>query len=220
MINKFVNCDVNLVQFFYPDFEIKSYVNFLDRENKIIYTGKPLNNLREYLENNTKEYICLVGVPELDLSTTKPLINYVFNKVGRKLDAHVELYLSNLDKLDLEYFLKCLYMTGQFPYKINKSDSMLSLYKSLSQPLNDMLSILDKLINTYSFPIVESSFLTFLEKVNNLENIQVSSYYSMILKNARMLIKDRLKPSVYKYARSSHTQVDFIVLLLELRGVV
>ena len=55
MIRKFVNCDINLVQFFYPEFEIKHYVNFLDRENKIIYIGKPLSNLREYLENNTKE---------------------------------------------------------------------------------------------------------------------------------------------------------------------
>ena len=219
MIRKFVNCDRNLVQFFYPDFEVKSYVNFLDKENKVIYVGKPLNNLREYLENNTKEFICLVGVAELDLSTPKPLINYVFNKVNRKLESHVELYLNNLDKLELEYFLKVLYITKHFPYTINKSLSMLSLYKSLTKPINEVLSILYKLLDAYSFNIIESSFLTFLEKVKNIENINVSPYYLKILKDARMTIRDRLKPAVFQYSKSSHKEVDFIRLILDLKGL-
>ena len=219
MINKFVNCDINLVQFFYPEFEIKHYVNFLDRENKIIYIGKPLSNLREYLENNTKEFICLVGVAELDLSNSKSLINYVFNKVNRKLEPHVELYLNSLDKLELEYFLKCLYITKQFPYPINKSISMLSLYKSLNKPVNEILSVLNKLLDIYSFNVVESSFLTFLEKVKNVEDINVSPYYLKIIKDVRMCIKGRLKPAVYKYSKSSRKRIDFIVLILDLKGV-
>lgn len=219
MIRKFVNCDKNLVQFFYPDFEVKSYVNFLDKENKVIYIGKPLNNLREYLENNTKEFICLVGMPELDLSTPKPLINYVFNKVNRKLEPHVELYLTNLDKIELEYFLKCLFITGQFPYQINKSISMLSLYKSLTKSINDIISTLYKLLDIYSFNIIESSFLTFLEKVKNIENVNVSPYYLKILKDARMTIRDRLKPAVYQYSKSMCREVDFIALILNLKGL-
>ena len=219
MIRKFVNCDKNLVQFFYPDFEVKSYVNFLDKENKVIYIGKPLNNLREYLENNTKEFICLVGMPELDLSTPKPLINYVFNKVNRKLEPHVELYLVNLDKIELEYFLKCLFITGQFPYQINKSISMFSLYKSLAKPINEIVSTFYKLLDIYSFSIIESSFLTFLEKIRNIENVNVSPYYLKILKDAQMVIKDRLKPAVYKYTKSNHSEIDFITLILNLKGL-
>ena len=219
MIRKFVNCDKNLVQFFYPEFQVKSYVNFLDRENKVIYIGKPLNNLREYLENNTKEFICLVGFCELDLSTPKPLINYVFTRVNRKLEPHVELYLTNLDKMELEYFLKCLWVTGQFPYQINKSISMLSLYKSLTKPINEIVSTFYKLLDIYSFSIIESSFLTFLEKIKNIESINVSSYYLKILKDAQMVIKDRLKPSVYRYSKSSHAEVDFIRLILDLKGI-
>ena len=219
MINKFVNCDRNLVQFFYPDFEVKSYINFLDKENKVIYVGKPLNNLREYLENNTKEFICLVGVAELDLSTPKPLINYVFNKVNRKLESHVELYLTNLDRIELEYFLKCLFITGRFPYQINKSISMLSLYKSLTKSINEIISTFYKLLDIYSFNIIESSFLTFLEKVKNIENVNVSPYYLKILKEAHMVIKDRLKPAVFQYSKSSHKEVDFIALILNLKGL-
>lgn len=219
MINKFVNCDRNLVQFFYPDFEVKSYVNFLDKENKVIYIGKPLNNLREYLENNTKEFICLVGVAELDLSTPKPLINYVFNKINRKLEPHVELYLTNLDRIELEFFLKCLFITGQFPYQINKSLSMLSLYKSLTKSINDIISTLYKLLDIYSFNIVESSFLTFLEKVKDIENISVSSYYLKILKDAQLVIRDRLKPAVFQYSKSMRREVDFIVLIMNLKGL-
>ena len=219
MINKFVNCDRNLVQFFYPDFEVKSYVNFLDKENKVIYIGKSLNNLREYLENNTKEFICLVGVAELDLSTPKPLINYVFNKINRKLEPHVELYLTNLDKIELEFFLKCLFITGRFPYQINKSISMLSLYKSLAKPINEIVSTFYKLLDIYSFSIIESSFLTFLEKIRNIENVNVSPYYLKILKDAQMVIRDRLKPSVYRYSKSSHAEVDFIRLILDLKGM-
>ena len=219
MIRKFVNCDKNLVQFFYPEFQVKSYVNFLDRENKVIYIGKPLNNLREYLENNTKEFICLVGMPELDLSTPKSLINYVFTRVNRKLEPHVELYLTNLDKMELEYFLKCLWVTGQFPYQINKSISMLSLYKSLTKSINDIISTFYKLLDIYSFNIIESSFLTFLEKVKNIENVNVSSYYLKILKDAQMVIKDRLKPAVYQYSKSMRREVDFIALILNLKGI-
>ena len=219
MIRKFVNCDKNLVQFFYPEFQVKSYVNFLDRENKVIYIGKPLNNLREYLENNTKEFICLVGFCELDLSTPKPLINYVFTRVNRKLEPHVELYLTNLDKMELEYFLKCLWVTGQFPYQINKSISMLSLYKSLTKSINEIISTLYKLLDIYSFNIIESSFLTFLEKVKNIETVNVSPYYLKILKEAHMTIRDRLKPAVFQYSKSSRKEVDFLVLIMNLKGL-
>ena len=219
MIRKFVNCDKNLVQFFYPDFEVKSYVNFLDKENKVIYIGKPLNNLREYLENNTKEFICLVGFCELDLSTPKSLINYVFTRVNRKLEPHVELYLTNLDKMELEYFLKCLWVTGQFPYQINKSISMLSLYKSLTKPISEIISTFYKLLDIYPFNVIESSFLTFLEKIKNIESINVSPYYLKILKDAQLVIRDRLKPAVYQYSKSACREVDFIVLIMNLKGL-
>lgn len=158
-------------------------------------------------------------MPELDLSTSKPLINYVFNKVNRKLEPHVELYLTNLDRIELEFFLKCLFITGRFPYQISKSISMLSLYKSFTKSINEIISTFYKLLDIYSFNIIESSFLTFLEKVKNIESINVSSYYLKILKDAQLVIRDRLKPAVYQYSKSSHKEIDFITLILNLKGI-
>lgn len=218
MLNKFVNCDINLVQFFYPHFIVKDTVTFLDKELDIIYIGKAEENLRDKLENNTKSFISLVGVPELDLSFRKAQINFVFTKLNRNLEPHVELYLNNLDDIEFNYFIKSLYFNGTFPYQINKTLSVFSLFKSFDKSFIELLEITDKLFSTYNFNIIESSFLSFLGKISNEDYESVSPYYAMIMKSASRKIKNRLKPAVYNYSRSSHTKTDFIALLMELRG--
>ena len=98
--------DISFIQFCYPDYITLSYVTFLNREDKVIYTGKAFKGVDEYLKKNTKSYINTVGIPELDLSTREALIQWAYNKKGKNLSNTTKGFLESLNDKDFNFSIK------------------------------------------------------------------------------------------------------------------
>lgn len=219
MVGKTVNASLDVIQFLYPDYQVKSFVSFLDKDTKVIYNGNQFNGLISYLEKNTKSYINTIGSPDLDLTSSKALINYIFNKKGKSLDSSVQLFLETLSDKDLWYFLKVFYITGKYPYNISDDRvSLFSLFKTLTLPTTEAISTYISVVNSYPFSVVEASFLTFLSKVSHLQVDGVSPMYSKLIKQTHNKIHSRIKASVLFYANTEHTSLDLLNLIITLRG--
>lgn len=219
MINKTVNLDVDKIQFLYPNYSIQSYVSFLDKDKDVIYVGKLFNGLIPYLEKNTKSFINTVGTPDLDLSSDKALAEYIFSLRGVAFEEHILDFLDALDEVTRWYFLKVFYLSGKFVYPVSKSkSSMYQLFKSVTSPMGDCLKTFVQVLKEYPFPVIESSFLTFINKVEHQDIKNISPMYSKLIKQTYSKCGSRIKSATLKYAKSSHTEVDFLNYILTLRG--
>lgn len=211
--------DVNILMLLYPDYVVKDSVNFLDREAKVIYTGKPINNLKEHLEKNTLSYISTVGFADIDLKDKVKLLEYVLDIKGRKFNSKYKTYIEAVSDQDFYYSLKILIVTGKFPYDLSSKVSMFSLYKSLNEPLHTMLDTFYKVLELYPFEMIEASLFTFLNRVSNTLIDGVSPKYSLLIKHTKDRIGVKLKPAIVRYSKSQQTEFDLLSLLIELVSI-
>lgn len=217
MIGKIVKIDEDFLKILYPNYEVKSFVSFLDKGSNVIYNGKYFNNLKDYLSARTRNFISVSGPPELDLSSRDKLAEYVFDLKGRVYGETYQQFLEALDDTDFFYSLKMLVVTGKIPYVISEKTSMFNLYKSLTLSTNEMIKIYYELLNNYPFRVLESSFLTFLNRVANLDTDSVSPRYSLLIKQTHNKIANNMKSSVLTYVQSEQNEMDFLNLLINLR---
>jgi hypothetical protein len=209
----------NIITYMFPNYITLSYVTFLNRDDNVIYVGKPFKGFEEYLKKNTRNYISLVGNPDLDLSTNKALIEYCYEHKGKKLNNSTLYFLESLNDRDLWSTLKIFLQVGKLPYDIKKSISMYHLFQSFSEPTPATLKILFELMETYPLSILEASLLTFLDRVVHNMNESVSNKYGLLINNTRNKFGKNIRKSLLTYCKSPKHEVDFINLVLSIRGV-
>lgn len=219
--NKVVNVEnPELLQFFYPDYIIKNEVSKLDRDNKIIYTGSMKSKIKNYLGRNCKEFISTVGKMDIDLMRDLELINFVYSDRGRKVPKKVKNNLDMLDREEIEYCCKVFWMCGKWVYNEGDDEiTVFNLFKSMNEPLQKMVEVYIELINKYPFYMVESSFMTFLQRLEDIDEQQISGYYKKVLKIFKSKSGDKVKKSVLKYVKDVELEerLRFLNLLLNLR---
>lgn len=211
--------DLAMLQYIYPEFVVLSYVSFLNREDKVIYIGKPFKGLDEYLAKNTKAFINTVGTPDIDLTTNEALINFCYNKKQKKLNNSTKYFLEGLNDHDLWYAMKIFLQIGKLPYEIKKEVSIYKLFQSFSEPTSNTLNIIFNLLDAYPLGVLESSLLTFLERVMHNSNESVSNKYGLLINNTKVKYGKNIKSSLLTYCKSKKSQLDFINLILSIRGV-
>lgn len=209
----------SIISFIYPNYITLNYVSFLNRDDNVIYTGKPFKNFEDYLKKNTKNYISLVGTPDLDLTTSKALIEYCYERKGKKLNNPTLHFLEGLTDKDLWSALKIFLQVGKLPYEVKRDASIYKLFDSFSESTPATLRVLFDLIDSYPLPILESSLLTFLERVTHNLNDSVSNTYGLLISNTKKKFGKNIKPSLVQYCKSNKTELDFINLILSIRGV-
>lgn len=189
--------NVALLEFMYPDFIVKDKL-FFDNDNKIIYTGKLRNNLKDYLKKNTKEFINTVGPYDIDLDDREILLEFVYSKYGKEPKESVKEVLLNASDEDFYSYIKSYWIIGKS--KLDKIDvTIFDLYKNITKPKNEILKILFKLFQHYNPIMIESSIITFIEKAINYSEINASGYYLKILKEFHDKNKNKLKSILLKY---------------------
>lgn len=211
--------DLAMLQYIYPEFITLSYVNFLNRDDKVIYVGKPFKGLDEYLAKNTKAYINTVGTPDIDLTTNEALIKYCYDKKQKNLSNSTKYFLEGLNDKDLWTAMKIFLQIGKLPYEIKKDVSIYKLFESFSEPTSVTLKVLFNLLETYPIGVLESSLLTFLERVVHNSNESVSNKYGLLINSTKNKYGKNIKPSLLAYTKSSKTDLDFINLIMSIRGV-
>lgn len=216
-----VNIDsVELLQFFYPDFQIKSELSMQDKDNKVIYAGGMKPKIKDYLEKRTKEYISTVGKMDRDL-TGNHLVEFVYEKYNREVPKKTDEILGMLDDGEIKYASKIFWVTGKWIYSDNSEDvSMFDLFKSMSGSISEMVEVYIKLINKFPFYMVETSFFTFLQRMNDIEEQYISSYYKKILKRFKNKVsEDKINNSLMKYVKEDNMkeQIRFLMFLVDLR---
>lgn len=219
MINKIVKVnDISFIQYCYPEFITLSYVTFLNREDNVIYIGKPFKGLDDYLKKNTKSYINTVGMPDIDLTTRESLIKWAYARKDKKLNASTQRFLEGLNDKDFMYAIKIFLQIGKLPYEIKRGVSIYNLFKSFSSSTVDTLKILYALLDAYPLGVLESSLLTFLDKVANDLSETSSSSYGLLISNTRQKYGRNIKPALLNYTKSEKNELDFINLVLSIRS--
>lgn len=211
--------DISFIQFCYPDYITLSYVTFLNREDKVIYTGKAFKGVDEYLKKNTKSYINTAGIPELDLSTREALIQWAYDKKGKNLSNTTKGFLESLNDKDFNFAIKIFLQIGKLPFDIKKGISIYTLFQSFSEPTPNTLKVLDSLLDTYPLSVLESSLITFLDKVtHNITDVS-SNKYGLLISTTKQKYGKNIKPALTSYIKSEKTELDFINLILSIRGI-
>lgn len=212
--------DPYILKFFYPDFLVKEDLTYSDRDNKIIYVGKSRKDLKDYLSRNTKCFINTVGNPDLDFTNREKVVEWAFGVKGKQVSPKIQEQVSNIDDEYFLYLLKIYWVTGRWVAESANPDvSVYNLFQASVSSTKSALQIYFKLVEDQPARIVESSFITFLSRIYNLEDQSVSPGYLKLLKSALNKYGPKVKPAVYKLAlrHDGREELAFIDLITDLR---
>lgn len=217
LVGKFVQGDVGLISFFYPKFVVRYELSFLDLSNNVIYTGRKVT--KEYLQRNTKSFISLSGIPDIAFDR-EAQVNLVLSRIKSRYSKDTILNSSN-DLGDEEFndYLKVFYLTKKWLISSDEEVSIYSLFESLVDGRHQALTVLLKLLDLYPPQVIESSLLTFLQRVVNVSEQIVNPNYHRLLKQANQIFGLKIKPATISLGsnNSLRTDLGLFNLLLDLR---
>lgn len=219
MENKVVKISsYHLLQYFYPDYKVREELSFVDRDNYVIYIGKPRPNIKRYLEERTKGYISVVGMPELDLTDAKNLVEWVYQKRGKVPAKKTLEGLENMDLSYVEYLVKVFWVTGKWVEDNSFCEkTMYNLFQDSVSSMNSCMKTYFELREVYPYEVIEASYLTFLSRVLTVEDQNASPGYMKLLKQASLKFGSKIRPLVVQLGASEDSELAFINMLTELR---
>ena len=207
-----------LIQYFYPRYKVREELSFLDKDNYVLYIGKSRPRLKEYLRDNTKGFISVSGNPEVDFTDMEVLVKWVYSLKGKEPSKKVIDSLSTMEADYVEYLCKVYWLTGRWIANLEATDkSIYDLFMSSISSVKDILTTYFELRKIYPYEVLESSFITFLYRVVNIEDQNVSVGYLKLLRQARQKFGTKVKPLVLQLGLSDGSELSFINMLLELR---
>ena len=215
--------DVTRIQFFYPEYEIRDGLNMLDYDKKIIYVGALKPGLVGKLDKGTESWINTVGPYDIDLTSRRALVDFVFGKHGKQPPKKLLEGLDAYDEGELWRFLKIAWLVGMWKGDADEG-TVLDILFNLTSDFRTVITLMFKVMEEYDVPpaILESSVLTFLLRAKNLDEQDVSGrYLAKLTSFASGSRKGRIVPAVGTLASWDRTILDevrILKLLLDLRG--
>jgi len=198
LIGKTVNIkDKSLLQFFYPEFIVKDIV-FFDNENRVIYTGKTQRNLKEFLDNNTKEFINTVGMCDIDLDVKENLVNFVYDKFGKVPKEKTMELILNLNSIDFDNYIKKYWITGVSTLD-TATVGIFDLFIAMGVSKQESIKVYLTLKEFYPIGVIQNSVETFIEKVIMFPELTVGYKYHNLLKKFKTQHERKLKQVLYNY---------------------
>lgn len=210
--------DVTIIETLYPEFKKLSYVTPMNRFDKVIYVGKPLNNLKGFLERNTHEFICTTGASDIDLMSRDKVYEYLQTTYNLKpINKRQYELINEFEDMEFYNLMKLYYINGTLPSKYGSIRvSMYTLYKALTEGQRRSIDIYFQLSKVYPHKLIESSLLSFLDRVINLNLEGAKPAYRLLIKNTNSLLYDKIKTYAYTYYHSSRGPMDLFYFIMSL----
>lgn len=171
-----------LLQFFYPDFQIKQKL-FFDQDNAIIYVGPNKEDLIQYLTYRTKAFINTVGSADFNLNNKKEFLRFVYGKWGKNIDdlpSDTLSYILELPDNDFIDHLKNYWILGYSELDVRQNDSidLLYLFKQIGRSKTELCSAYVEILKTKSEAEIEYALIKFIDRsLNPTANTQLSAEY-------------------------------------------
>lgn len=215
ILNKrMVSGDLDMLRFLFPNYKIIDEVEENPTE-PCIFTGKlaDIDKLKEIYDNKKLDYIVFTrGQSDINLKDRFTLANVVFEKHKRL----VPKYLSEiLDKLDEEVFIKNIktyWIAGKWQDKsVDNEDTFLSFVDTVNKSSMEMYRTYFKVVQSIKPYKLESSFMTFLNRAKDGNNLDINYRYRNKLK---LFENDKLLKSIEGLENSLDYNIDNIELRL------
>lgn len=215
ILNKrMVSGDLDMLRFLFPNYKIVDEVEENPTEH-CIFIGKlvDIDKLKEIYDSKKLDYIVFTrGQSDINLRDRFTLANVVFEKHKRL----VPKYLSEiLDELDEEVFIKNIktyWITGKWQdRKVDNEDTFLSFVDTVNKSSMEMYRTYFKVVQNIKPYKLESSFMTFLNRAKDGNNLDINYRYRNKLK---LFEDDKLLKSIEGLENSLDYNIDNIELRL------
>ncbi len=216
LLNKTIKIkNIDVLFFFYPSMVKRNKITMLDRDLDVIYIGEYDKNLLPTLIKGTKSFINTVGPHNIDLTEYEGWVKFVSELLGKSM-PNPSIY-KGLPETEFFNWLKLSYITRKWQKGVEESN-LFNLFKSFYDDIPSNIKKLLELFQTSPEMQVESGFLTFLGRVNSIEEQAVSPAYLKLLidfeKQFTMPhIHSIVKETYSKELNSSLRLLDFILNL-------
>lgn len=217
MVRKVVKVsNLDIVPFLYPDYRLKREITFSDTGQKIIYAGPYIRKIKDLLDSYTNDWICLAGAPDLDLSANSSLLRWYCETFKHRVSEKVINQVDQMDDDQFMFMFKIFTVTGRWRSEEEHDLTTFDLFKATSGGLRDYIKVAQDLMEIYPFHVVEASYLTFLQRVKNIDDQSVSPHYLRVLKSANQKIGSKINRAVMQYASRDNLREELRFLSLQL----
>lgn len=176
--------DPGLLVYLLPEWQVMTEVGQFSREKDVIYVGELRSDLRATLDQNTRRWVSAVGAADVDLETRVGLVTFVLGCHGRKPSQALLALIDALDEAEFMRGVKLAYQCGTWPYGDTEGEqSLFDLFKATGI-IRDAVSVYLKLLEDIPAPLIEAGYLTFLLRVREPEEQQVSAGYLKVITTA------------------------------------
>lgn len=215
IINKrMVSGDLDMLRFLFPNYEVISEIG--DNPTKpCIFTGKliDIDRLKTLYEANNLDYIVFTkGQSDINLRDRFTLANVVFEKHKRLVPKYLSGILNELDEEVFIRNIKTYWITGKWQDKtVDNEDTFLSFVDTVNKSSMEMYRTYFKVVQSIKPYKLESSFMTFLNRAKDGNNLDINYRYRNKLK---LFENDKLIKSIEGLESSLDYNIDNIELRL------
>lgn len=211
--------DVGLIQFLYPHHVLRSEISRTDVGKDVIFTGLITPGIMAMAKASIGQVIVTKGKPEVDLTSPETILDFVYQRWSKPVPKYVQDQLSSYSPEEIVEMAKVVWVSGKWPGEETPDLIIYSLFASMMNSINDVLKTYFDLERLYAFQVIESSFLTFLNRSKDYAEQNVSPTYSRLLRIFNSQYGQNVKPAIQTYV-SKHTmdpKARFLDLLLNIK---
>ena len=211
---RMVSGDLDMLRFLFPNYEVISELK--DNPTKpCIFTGKliDIDRLKTLYEANNLDYIVFTkGQSDINLRDRFTLANVVFEKHKRLVPKYLAGILNELDEEVFIRNIKTYWITGKWQDKtVDNEDTFLSFVDTVNKSSMEMYRTYFKVVQSIKPYKLESSFMTFLNRAKDGNNLDINYRYRNKLK---LFENDKLIKSIEGLESSLDYKIDNIELRL------
>lgn len=219
LIGKVVKVNsVDDLRFYYPTFQVKSFLSSIDYGIDVIYTG-PMNKRATTILQSCN-YIATQGLYSYDLTDRKAKVAFVFSRYGREPSKSILDCIDFYDEEEFNYCCKVYWTCARWPYKPEHEVSIYQLYQASVESVTEFIKKFLEVRKVYPIGVVEQSFFTFMLRSKSVDEQNVSPVYKRLLKSFYNISGQRFRSAIMTYIDSKLTDRDlrFIEFIYALRG--
>lgn len=209
--------DISSLQFYFPEYELVSDLSVRLSSRFILTSPVSFRDLKRLPDEST--YFAVGSPFKYDLDVKESLVEFLLlHKPQFMTRKSLDVLLTYPDE-EFFYTLKTNWFSKNL---IKVSDYQESIYPFFESTLSSIKTQLESLfVQTSPFPVVESSFFTFLKRVMSHEDQEVKPTYKRLLRESFSRVGHRIPKCVDLYI-SNHNlspELRLIQFLMNLRGL-